>query len=577
MSLKRKVLLGIAAAGLLAAQVSAITNRVDITNDSIPAGQIKSWVAANTYVLHGKVVVKAGSRLNIAAGTKILAAASTGGPSTPILIVARGGRIYATGTASNPIIFTSIIDTMANPLPVSNASRGLWGGINIYGRAPGNDPGGVADLSSDITINGYPDDSINWVTYGDSANATSADSATKNANDTSGVLQYVSIRYTGMADQSEIKGLMFLDVGRGTQVDHVEVFECNEDGINLTGGTVNLKYVISAFQAGDAVMFQGGYQGKLQYVLDIQDTIIGGSKNGCLSKWESDDFGNTPITKPIVYNFTGIGTGVNNPDTWKYKYGIYIKNNAAGTLANSIITQCHNYGLYVEDLCADNDTCAYHNSRARIEDGTLNIENNIFYGFGKGNIIDSICEGLPFLQTYITASAQKNDLSDPVLAGLSWARNGVLDPRPTATGPATQNVATVPNDGFFDLTTYRGAFAPTGPLWAAGWSVLSSTGIFSSASVPVISSTGINGKTASNMNITGKENLRQISWNQEHAGNFSVTLYATNGKVLKKYGVADLSPGAHTYSISIKDIPAGIYAIQVLVAGKVQSGLICKE
>jgi DNA gyrase inhibitor GyrI len=56
-----------------------------------------------------------------------------------------------------------------------------------------------------------------------------------------------------------------------------------------------------------------------------------------------------------------------------------------------------------------------------------------------------------------------------------------------------------------------------------------------------------------------------------------VTLFATNGKELRQYGVTNQTAGSHTLSISMKEIPAGLYAVQVKAAGKVQSLLICKQ
>jgi hypothetical protein len=570
--MKRSVILGIVGGALFATQVSAA--RIDITNDSIPAGQTKSWVASNTYVLHGKVVVKAGSRLNIAAGTTIYGAGAPVSDSVAMLIIARDGRLYATGTAAQPIVFTSILDTDSHsPLAVSDNSRGLWGGINIFGRAPCNTEGGVDNsYSSDITIA-----DTSWITFGDSGNVTSAATSAKNSYDTSGVLQYVSIRYTGAADMAEIKGLMFCGVGAGTVVDNVEVFMCNEDGINFTGGTVNAKHVISAFQAGDAVMFQGGYQGNLQYVFAIQTVITSSTKNGCMSKWESGDFNYAPITNAKVYNATFIGTGANNPDTWKYLYGLYIKDRAAGTFANSILSQCSHYGVYVEDYldAGDSTGSRYHLNN----DSTLVFKNDIFYGFGSGNVVDSIFEGLPFLQTYATATGRMNDTIDPVFGGLGWSRTGQLDPRPSASGPASQNVGTVPTGGFFDQTTYRGAFDPSAPLWAAGWSALavSNGGVFKSAAVPVISTNRMVSKAAMNWTITGKGNIRLLSWVQPNAAMTSVRLFSASGKLIHTFENANQVAGSHAMSISLKEFASGVYVLQAKCADQARSTIIEKQ
>ncbi len=569
---KRPAVLGVLATAALAMQVSAAM--IHITNDSIPAGATKSWVASNTYVLHGKVVVKKGSRLNIAAGTTIYGAGASVSDSVAMLIVARDGRVYATGTSAQPIIFTSILDTGSHqPLAINDNSRGLWGGINVFGRAPSNTLGGVDNsYSSDITIT-----DTSWITFGDSGNVTSASTLAKNMYDTSGVFQYVSVRYTGAADMSEIKGLMFCGVGAGTVVDHCEVFMCNEDGINFTGGTVNAKYLISAFQAGDALMLQGGYTGNLQYVFAIQTVITSSTKNGCMSKWESGDFNYAPITNAKVYNATFIGTGANNPDTWKYNYGLYIKDRAAGTFANSILTQCSHYGVYVEDYldAGDSTGSRYH----LVNDSTLKIKNDIFWGFGKGNVVDSIFEGFPFLQSYAATPAFLNDTVDPGLGGLGWARTGLLDPRPSSTGPATKNVGTVPAGGFFDQTTYRGAFAPNQPLWAAGWSALNDPkgSVFTTGATPIASRNLTSAKTASSMKIVGQGDTRLISWNQQYAAKMTMKLFSANGKLIRSFDNGNQSAGAHTATVSLRDIPSGVYVLQANCADLVKSSVVEKN
>lgn len=267
---------------------------------------------------------------------------------------------------------------------------------------PNNLPGGVGDLSSDITVA-----DIARVRFGDS---TSAD-----PNDNSGILRHVSIRHAGILDISEVKSLVLASVGRSTVIDYVEVFQGLEDGFYMMGGTVDLKHCISAFQAGDCFYYESGYQGRGQFLFGIQTVIPGGSKNGCMAKLESDDFGNTPLSTGAWYNMTLVGTGVSNPDTWKYKYGLYYKANGAGSFVNSILTQCSNYGVYVEDLGAGNELIS---SMARLNAGELAIHNNILHGFGKGNTIDSIAMGNAALQTYLT-DARARTIS-PTLCSGDW-------------------------------------------------------------------------------------------------------------------------------------------------------------
>lgn len=558
---KRSAVLGVLGIAALAAQVSAAT--IHITRDSLPAGQTKTWSASNKYILEGKVFVQGGSKLIIPAGTMVLGDIGTGAAAS-MLVVCRDGRLIAQGTAANPIVFTSVLDTMGVPLPIKNVTRGLWGGIYIEGRAPNNNPGGVS-YSSDVTI-ASADTAL--YRYGDSTNA--------NTHDTSGIIEYVSIRYCGASDVSTIKGFSVLSVGDGTVIDHVESFMSAEDGIDLLGGNVNIKYLLSAFHAGDAVYYDQGYRGKMQFVFAIQDTINGSTSNGCCSKIEDLDYtGATPVTFGQVYNATYIGTGATNKDTWKYKYGIYYKKNGSGKWINSILTQCYNYGIYVEDM-GTADSVQKYNCRYRLNEDSLVIINDIFYGFGKGNIIDSITEGMPWLKSYIDSTPNQNDITDPQMGGFGWGRDGLLDPRPSATGVATQHVGTVPNDGFFVQTSYRGAFDPSASLWATGWTEFGTTGFFASGATGVANKNEIR-NIASGMQITGRGDLRLLSWSQQTAAHVTVKLFSANGKLVRTFDNGTMSAGSHTASISLREIPAGVYVLQANCADLVKSSIVEKN
>ena len=564
---RRLAIIGILASAALAAQVSAAT--INITADSLPAGSSKTWSASNKYILNGKVLVLPGSRLTIPAGTKVLGALGTGGSlktldsGVSMLLVCRGGRLYAQGTASNPIIFTSVLDTQATPLPISNLTRGLWGGIYIEGKAPNNEPGGVTLTGGgDLTV---PPADTGLFRYGDS---------TANPHDTSGILSYVSIRYAGAADQANLKGLSFLSVGDGTQLDHIENFECADDGCDLMGGTVNVKYLCAAFEAGDAVYNDIGYRGKLQFVFGYQDTITGGTSLGCCSKIESNDYtGSTPSTFGQIYNATYIGTGVANKDTWKYKYGIYYKKNGAGKWINSILTQCYQYGLYIENLGTADSVQAYNCWHRFLQD-SLVIKNDVFYGFGGGNVWDSTCQNNLPLAAYMAADSNKNDSIDPQFGGFDWGRDHLLDPRPSATGVAVKNVATVPNDGFFTQTSYRGAFNPTGQIWLSGWTELASTGFLTSAATGV-KSNGPEGikPEYKNLAITGMGNNRVLSWDQPASGHVMISLHKLNGQQVGILANGNKSVGTQSLSFSTRGLGAGVYLIRLTTSGLNRSGV----
>ena len=468
MRLIRKSLTSILATAALAASVQGATlDTVEVRTSSIPAGATTNWTNDHIYRMHNKVFVRSGSVLNIQAGTLVLADSRQ--DSATILVVCRGGKIVAKGSAQHPILFTSELDDkgFGGALANTNLNRGMWGGIAILGRAPNNIPGGVSNLAGDIT--------------GDTALLSFGDSTSPNPHDNSGVLSYVSIRYTGISDLSTIIALQFCSVGDSTQVDHVESYVSNEDGFDILGGTVNLKYIVSSFSAGDAFFYSNGYRGKVQYLFTIQNIIPGGASNGVNTKIESADTLAKPTSLGQMWNVTYISTGDStgksllNTYTGKYKYALVYKKDGAGTFANSIVTETPYGGVFV-------DTSVLKDAvKSRTSDSlghSLVISNNIWDRIGAGDSLAGVAMGLPYLATYLAAN--HNDVVDPLLGGISWSQDKMLDPRPATTGPAYQNVGTVPNDGFFDQTTFRGAFGQDN--WAAGWTALSVGGYFSDAS-----------------------------------------------------------------------------------------------
>ena len=72
-----------------------------------------TWTSNNVYTLDGLIFVDSSYTLTIEPGTVIkgkLQANITTGDGASALIVRRGGKIIADGTAQNPIIFTSELD-----------------------------------------------------------------------------------------------------------------------------------------------------------------------------------------------------------------------------------------------------------------------------------------------------------------------------------------------------------------------------------------------------------------------------------------------------------------------------------
>jgi hypothetical protein len=93
--------------------VPGIDKPVIVVTGDVDANE--TWTSANYYVLRGAVFVRSGATLNIGPGTRVIGESGSVGT----LIVERGGRLNAVGTAQAPIVFTS-------DQPIGQRGRGDW-------------------------------------------------------------------------------------------------------------------------------------------------------------------------------------------------------------------------------------------------------------------------------------------------------------------------------------------------------------------------------------------------------------------------------------------------------------------
>lgn len=196
-----------------------------------------TWTSDKVWVLGARVTVTSGATLTIEPGTIIKGQAGTGANATA-LIIARGGKINAEGTATQPIIFTSVADEIEPGMIASPnldpTLNGLWGGVIVLGNAP------ISADAESIQIEGIPASDANGL-YGGT-----------NAADNSGVIKFVSIRHGGanIGEGNEINGLTLGGVGTGTVIENIEVVANQDDGIEFFGGSVNVTNAL-VWNAGD--------------------------------------------------------------------------------------------------------------------------------------------------------------------------------------------------------------------------------------------------------------------------------------------------------------------------------------
>ncbi|MBK6362090.1 MAG: hypothetical protein IPF52_00805 [Saprospiraceae bacterium] len=212
------------------------SNEVKVTSN-ITANT--TWTKDKIWILTTRIAVVSGTTLTIEAGTIVKGEAGSGANATALLI-ARGAKLIAKGTSTSPIIFTSSADKIQpgqiESPNLENTVNGLWGGLLILGKAPISGSGSAEA----VQIEGIPASDVNGLFGG-------TDPA-----DNSGELTYISIRHGGanIGEGNEINGLTLGGVGSGTKVENIEIISNQDDGLEVFGGSVNIKNVI-VWNAGD--------------------------------------------------------------------------------------------------------------------------------------------------------------------------------------------------------------------------------------------------------------------------------------------------------------------------------------
>lgn len=236
----------------------------------------KQKLPKGTYILKGWVYVANGAELTIEPGTVIKGDKQT----KAAIIVERGGKIFAQGTSTSPIVFTS------EEAP-GQRRPGDWGGLIICGKAPHN--------AGEAQIEGGP-----RTKHGGN-----------DANDNSGVISYVRVEFAGFPfdTDKEINGVTFGSVGAGTKVDHVQVSYSNDDSFEWFGGTVNCKNLIAFRGWDDDFDTDNGFSGSVQYGLVVRDSRLADKSQSNGFESDNDASGSTasPFTSATFSNITFVG------------------------------------------------------------------------------------------------------------------------------------------------------------------------------------------------------------------------------------------------------------------------------
>lgn len=262
----------------------------------------KQTLKQGTYTLKGWVYVAAGAELTIEPGTVIRGDKQT----KSALIVERGGKLIAEGSASQPIVFTS-------GEAKGQRKPGDWGGLILCGKAPNN--------AGDQQIEGGP----------------RSHHGGTDAADNSGVLSYVRIEFAGYPFETdkEINGLTLGSVGSGTRIDHVQVSYSNDDSFEWFGGTVNCRHLVAFNGWDDDFDTDNGFSGRVQFGLSVRHPQIAdkSQSNGFESDNCADGAQASPYTTATFSNITFVGpksaSDFQNASSY-ITAGSYFPNNGSG-------------------------------------------------------------------------------------------------------------------------------------------------------------------------------------------------------------------------------------------------------
>ncbi len=373
--------------------------------------------------------------LTIEPGVKVFA---SGG--TDYLIINRGSQIFAEGTATNPIIFTSRQNVEGS---TNVSSQGQWGGLVIAGRAP------TAVCPVGVTA---PNDACQGLVEGTSAFYGGTQTA-----DNSGILRYVQVNYSGfeLSPNNELQALTLAGVGSGTTIEYFQSYNSSDDGIEIFGGNVNLRYLVINGADDDGLDTDTGWRGAAQFgIITQKPTAVTNGSRGF--EWSAAPSGTTFYAQPKVSNFTIAGRNA------AVAADALIVNNTGTTptIINSVFTNPSTSAAACLDL--DDAQTVANNP----------IYRSVFFACSRPYEDDSNVNAAATAAVFVSLTNVNNvptgvsTMTAP--AGATMTNNNLL-----FINGANEN-AVVPQNApaifpFFTSTAYIGAVRNAADTWYLGW------------------------------------------------------------------------------------------------------------
>ncbi len=257
------------------------------------------WKSGNTYVLSKLTFVESNARLTIEPGVTVR------GKNGSALIVTRDASVHARGRADQPIVFTSA-------KALGKRQAGDWGGLVLLGNAPVNRDAHIEGIESSDS-------------RGDFGGSDTSSSC--------GVLDFVRIEFAGfeISKDNELNGLTLGGCGDGTIVRNVQVHMGLDDGVEVFGGTVDLKNIVVTGADDDAFDWDMGWTGRVQNLIIQMHPDRG--DNGFEGDSYKADMDAQPRSEPQFYNVTMIS----DPQGQKRHRAMTVRRGSGGHFHNVLI------------------------------------------------------------------------------------------------------------------------------------------------------------------------------------------------------------------------------------------------
>jgi hypothetical protein len=268
-----------------------------------------------------------GPTLTIAAGNTL-----AWQDSADYLLINRGSRIIAQGTAARPITFTGFTDAVTGTAGPEDVQ--LWGGVVINGNG----------ITNNCTDAQRAANQCHVLSEGAASNYGGANNA-----ESSGILRYVVIKHPGneVAPDDELNGLTLNTVGSGTTIENLQVYSTYDDGVEFFGGAVNIKNYVALYVRDDSIDFSDGWSGTIENALVIHargnsNWCIEGDNIGSSRSDQGQPFDTAPISSPVIKNMTCITSQsrqgpTNGTGTHGDSRGVLVRQGARARIEDSIV------------------------------------------------------------------------------------------------------------------------------------------------------------------------------------------------------------------------------------------------